>query len=64
MERLKQRREERKKKADDDKQTKNDPSDNNEKGKQADVQFEKMIKKKKATIENNPKAVMILYDKS
>jgi len=57
MEKLKQRRDERKKKADEDKIKVNDIPDSNGPSK-ADVQFEKMIKKQKATVTIQPEQVI------
>jgi len=59
MEKLKQRRDERKKKADEDKIKVNDIPDSNGPSK-ADTQFEKMIKKQKATVTIQPEQVISL----
>ncbi len=56
MEELKQRRDDRKRKAEDEKQHKIEGVDLSN-VKSNDAQFEKMVKKKKATIPNNPEPV-------
>ena len=57
MEKLKQRRDDRKKKAEDDKIQKNENVENNTGASKIDVQFEKMVKKKKESLINQPDKV-------